>query len=47
MRQGKKIDVVAVMSDTTSTLLAGNYIDKKARIGVIIGDYHCNPASVL
>ncbi|KAK7494495.1 hypothetical protein BaRGS_00014148 [Batillaria attramentaria] len=34
---GKKIDVVAVMSDTTSTLLAGNYVDKKARIGVILG----------
>ncbi|KAL8560166.1 hypothetical protein ACOMHN_021661 [Nucella lapillus] len=32
-----KIDVVAVMSDTTSTLLAGNYIDKKAHIGVILG----------
>ncbi|KAK7108299.1 hexokinase type 2-like [Littorina saxatilis] len=32
-----KVDVVAVMNDTTSTLLAGNYIDKKARIGVILG----------
>ena len=25
------------MSDTTSILLAGNYIDKKCRIGLIIG----------
>ena len=37
--QGKKVDVVAVMSDTTSTLLAGNYLDKQVRIGVILGDY--------
>ncbi|XP_076444897.1 hexokinase-4-like [Babylonia areolata] len=33
----EKIDVVAVMSDTTSTLLAGNYIDKHVQIGLILG----------
>ena len=31
------IEVVVVMSDTTSTLMAGNYVDKKARIGLILG----------
>ncbi|KAK6169749.1 hypothetical protein SNE40_020738 [Patella caerulea] len=31
------VDIVAVMSDTTSTLMAGNYLDKKCRIGVILG----------
>ncbi|ESO92176.1 hypothetical protein LOTGIDRAFT_233221 [Lottia gigantea] len=34
---GLPVDIVAVMSDTTSTLMAGNYLDKKCRIGVILG----------
>ncbi|XP_071112937.1 hexokinase type 2-like [Haliotis cracherodii] len=34
---GLPVDVVAVMSDTTSTLMAGNYLDKKCRIGLILG----------
>lgn len=39
------IDVVVVMSDTTSTLMAGNYVDKRARIGLILGT-GCNAAFV-
>ena len=33
--------MVVVMSDTTSTLMAGNYVDKKARIGLILGNCGC------
>ncbi|KAK7108300.1 hexokinase-4-like [Littorina saxatilis] len=39
------VEVVVVMSDTTSTLMAGNYVDKKARIGLILGT-GCNAAFV-
>ncbi|KAL3882227.1 hypothetical protein ACJMK2_028591 [Sinanodonta woodiana] len=31
------VDVVARISDTTGTLLAGNYLDKNCRIGLILG----------
>nr|KAG5704964.1 hypothetical protein BaRGS_022806 [Batillaria attramentaria] len=39
------VEVVVVMSDTTSTLMAGNYVDKRARIGLILGT-GCNAAFV-
>ena len=32
-----KLDVMARISDTTGALMAGNYADKKCRIGVILG----------
>lgn len=31
------VEVVVVMSDTTAILMAGNYLDKQCRIGLIIG----------
>lgn len=39
------VNVVAVMSDTVSTLMAGNYYDKNCRIGMILGT-GCNAAFV-
>ncbi|GFS05393.1 phosphotransferase [Elysia marginata] len=39
------VDIVAVMSDTVSTLMAGNYLDKDCRIGLILGT-GCNAAFV-
>ncbi|CAG5136120.1 unnamed protein product [Candidula unifasciata] len=39
------VDVVVVMSDTVSTLMAGNYLDKKCRVGLILGT-GCNAAFV-
>lgn len=39
------VDIVAVMSDTVSTLMAGNYLDKNCRIGLILGT-GCNAAFV-
>lgn len=39
------IEVVVVMSDTTSTLMAGTYIDKNVKIGLILGT-GCNAAFV-
>lgn len=39
------INVEVVMSDTTSTLMAGNYVDKNAKIGLILGT-GCNAAFV-
>ncbi|GFN85707.1 phosphotransferase [Plakobranchus ocellatus] len=39
------VKIVAVMSDTVSTLMAGNYLDKKCRIGLILGT-GCNAAFV-
>ena len=31
------MDVVAVLNDTTGTLLAGSYLDKHCGIGLIMG----------
>ena len=31
------MDVVAVLNDTTGTLLAGSYLDKHCGIGLILG----------
>jgi len=31
------VDVVAVLNDTTGTLLAGSYLDKHCGIGLIMG----------
>ncbi|RUS81795.1 hypothetical protein EGW08_010432 [Elysia chlorotica] len=39
------VDIVAVMSDTVSTLMAGNYLDRNCRIGLILGT-GCNAAFV-
>ncbi|KAK0047392.1 hexokinase-1 [Biomphalaria pfeifferi] len=39
------VDIVVVMSDTVSTLMAGNYLDKKCRVGLILGT-GCNAAFV-
>jgi len=40
-----KVDVVAVLNDTTGTLMAGSYLDKKCGIGLIMGT-GCNAAYV-
>jgi hexokinase len=39
------VDVVAVLNDTTGTLLAGSYLDKKCGVGLIMGT-GCNAAYV-
>jgi len=31
------VDVVAVLNDTTGTLLAGSYLDKHCGVGLIMG----------
>ena len=31
------VDVVAILNDTTGTLLAGSYLDKHCGIGLIMG----------
>ena len=31
------VDVVAVLNDTTGTLMAGSYLDKNCFIGLIMG----------
>ena len=36
--QDCSVDVVAVLNDTTGTLLAGSYLDKKCFIGLIMGE---------
>lgn len=38
--QNLPVDIVVVMSDTVSTLMAGNYLDKKCRVGLILGKTH-------
>nr|QZU27268.1 HK-1 [Onchidium reevesii] len=43
--KGLPVDIVVVMSDTVSTLMAGNYLDKKCRLGLILGT-GCNAAFV-
>ena len=35
--QDLHVDVVAVLNDTTGTLLAGSYLDKHCGIGLIMG----------
>jgi len=35
--QDIQVDVVAVLNDTTGTLLAGSYLDKHCGIGLIMG----------
>ena len=37
------VEVVARISDTTGTLLAGNLADKNCRIGLILGKYFREP----
>ena len=37
--QDVKIDIVAVLNDTTGTLMAGSYLDKQCYIGLIMGTY--------
>ena len=38
------MEVVAVLNDTTGTLLAGSYLDKQCYIGLIMGMHRCvNP----
>lgn len=39
------VDVVAILNDTTGTLMAGSYLDKKCGIGIIMGT-GCNAAYV-
>jgi len=34
------VDVMARISDTTGTLLAGSYMDKNCRVGLILGKLH-------
>jgi hypothetical protein len=35
--QDVDVDVVAVLNDTTGTLMAGSYLDKHCKIGLIMG----------
>jgi len=35
------VDVVAVLNDTTGTLLSGSYLDKHCGIGLIMGMLSC------
>lgn len=37
------VDVVAVLNDTTGTLMAGSYLDKKCGIGLIMGKGSLTP----
>ncbi|XP_014663382.1 PREDICTED: hexokinase-1-like [Priapulus caudatus] len=37
IRGGMDIEVVAIVNDTTGTLMAGAYLDEKCRVGVILG----------
>jgi len=37
------VDVVAILNDTTGTLMAGSYLDKKCGIGLIMGKGSLTP----
>lgn len=36
--QGLPVEVVVVLNDAVSTLIAGHYLDKKCRVGLILGE---------